>query len=47
MCCMLPSGGEDLEVCYRKGLVDEFPEGKEPAGAPAWEMKVQQDGGRG
>lgn len=47
MCCMLPSGGEDLEVCYRKGLVDELPEGKEPAGAPAWEMKVQQDGGRG
>lgn len=39
MCCMLPSCGEDLEVCYRKGLVDELPAGKEPAGAPACEMK--------
>lgn len=47
MCCMLPSGGEDLKVCYRKGLVDELPEGKEPAGAPAWEMRVKQEGGRG
>lgn len=41
MCCMLPSGGEDLEVCYRKGLVDELPEGKEPAGAPACEIKQE------
>lgn len=35
MCCMLPSGGDDLELCYRKGLVDDPPEGKDPAGAPA------------
>lgn len=35
MCGMLPSGGQEEEVCYRKGLVDEPPEGKEPAGAPA------------
>lgn len=25
----------EWELCYRKGLVDEPPEGKEPAGAPA------------
>lgn len=35
MCGMLPSGGQEWEMCYRKGLVDEPPEGKEPAGAPA------------
>lgn len=35
MCDMLPSGGQEWELCYRKGLVDEPPEGKEPAGAPA------------
>lgn len=39
MCCMLPSGGEDQELCYRKGLVDEPPEGNGPAGAPAWNKR--------
>lgn len=43
MCCMLPSGGEDQELCYRKGLVDEPPEGNGPAGAPAWNKRESKN----
>lgn len=44
MCCMLPSGGEDWELCYRKGLVDEPPEGNDPAGAPAMKGLLDMPG---